>query len=73
MKKLDWAIVIMVIIILAMTIIGVRLMEDEWIEAASSAIWIAGMVLITETFLIRRLEKFMVKLVKEEYDLEDAD
>ncbi len=64
--KVNWTMIGMVLIILAMTFMGVELMEEEWIETASAAIWIAGMVMVTITMVVEVVMNNLRDLVKME-------
>lgn len=51
MKKINWGLLIMVIMILVMTIVGVYFMEEDWTEDMSALIWIIGMVCMTVIYV----------------------
>ena len=73
-NKFNWSLIVMVLIILVMTIIGIVLMENYWIESASAAIWIAGMVMIALAMCDKMALDFVRKMTNiDNYMDEDAE
>ena len=64
MKKINWKFVVMVLLILAMTWFGTCLMESTWVEDMSGAIWIIGMLSVTEIYATSEI-KSIIKFFKD--------
>ena len=72
MKKINWwKDIVMMVFMLAMTISGVFLMENEWIEIGSSLIWVAGMIAIVTIYVASKFVgpvREMFQYIKEKYN-----
>ena len=59
MKKINWRIMAMVLLIVAMAWFGVWMMEDEWTEDMSGVIWIIGMLSVTEIYVVSEIKSII--------------
>lgn len=73
LKKIDVKMIVAIIIIVAMTCIGVHYMEYDWCEPMSGIIWIIGELMIVVMLTAKDMTKFMIDEIKVLYDklLED--
>lgn len=72
-KNLDGKMIAIIIVIVLMTGVGIRFMEDEWIEPMSGIIWLVGEAMIVGVLTFKPAMKFVIEETKEFYEkmLED--
>lgn len=73
MKALDVKMIAIIIVIVLMTGVGIRFMEDEWIEPMSGIIWLVGEAMIVAVLTFKPVMKFIMEETKSLYQrmLED--
>lgn len=73
MKALDVKMIAIIIVIVLMTGVGIRFMEDEWIEPMSGIIWLVGEAMIVGVLTFKPVMKFIMEETKSLYQrmLED--
>lgn len=59
--KLDMNVIVMIIIIAAMSAVGVYYMENKWIEWMTGVIWLAGEVMIVGILAFKPVMKFIME------------
>ena len=71
--KLDMNMIVMIIIIAAMTAVGVHYMEYDWCEWMTGVIWLAGELMIIGILGFKPMMRFIMRETKELYQkmLED--
>ena len=65
--KIDWNVVGTIIIVIGMTLLGIKLMEEEFIEWMSGVIWIAGELMIVGLITYKPIMRFVMRETKEMY------
>ena len=73
MRNLDVKMIAIIIVIVLMTGVGIRFMEDEWIEPMSGIIWLVGEAMIVAVMTFKNVMKFIMNEAKDLYQkmLED--
>ena len=71
--KIDWNVIGTIIVIIGVTLLGIKLMEEEFIEWMSGVIWIAGELMIVGLITYKPIMKFIMEEAKSLYQrmLED--
>ena len=59
--KLDMNVIVMIIIIAAMSAVGVYYMENEWIEWMTGVIWLVGEMMIIGVLAFKPVMKFIME------------
>ena len=65
--KFDVKTIVTVIIIVAMTCVGVRYMEYDWCEPMSGVMWIIGEMLVVAVLTYKEMVRFIMQEAKELY------
>ena len=71
--KIDWNTIATIIVVIGMTLLGIELMEEEFIEWMSGVIWIAGEAFIVGLITYKPIVRFVMDEGKRIYEkmLED--
>jgi hypothetical protein len=72
-QKWDIKVIVMIIIVAAMTGVGVYRMEYDWCEWMTGVIWLVGEAMIVSTLAFKPMMKFIMDETKKVYErmLED--
>lgn len=65
--KIDWNMIGTIIVIIGMTLLGIKLMEEEFIEWMSGVIWIAGEAFIVALITYKPIVRFVMDETKKIY------
>lgn len=68
MKKINWSYIGMFVLLIAATLIGAYLMEEEFCETMSGLIWIAGEVCLTAMWVTKEILKWPKKYLEKLFD-----
>lgn len=65
--KIDWNMIGTIIVVIGMTLLGIKLMEEEFIEWMSGVIWIAGEAFIVGLITYKPIVRFVMDETKKIY------